>query len=105
MIECLRRFLVNIARVFLPKDGTDADNNGSEDQPIVTSKSPKQYSTNSMTESMQRQFRLAPNFDTYPGEEKHKQSVKYLTPPEPMHLHCVGIPAEIAGYEWANNLM
>ena len=105
MIECLRRFLVNIARVFWPKDGADADNNGSEDQPIVTSKSPKQYSTNSTTESMQRQFRLAPNFDTYPGEKKHKQSVKYFAPPEPMHVHCVGILAEIAGYEWANNLM
>ena len=61
---------MNIARVFLPKDGTDADNNGSEDQPIVTSKSPKQYSTNFMAESMQRQFRLAPNFDTYLGEDK-----------------------------------
>ena len=99
--------------MFLPKAGSNTEvldvtqgsenpsdyNNGSEDQPIVTSKSPKQYSTNSTTESMQRQFRLAPNFDTYPGEKKHKQSVKYFAPPEPMHVHCVGIPAEIAGYE------
>ena len=58
MIECLRRFLVNIARVFLPKDGTNADNNGSEDQPIVTSKSPKQYSTNFTTESMRSSLDL-----------------------------------------------
>ena len=106
MIECLRSFLVNIARMFLPKAGADAEvsdeDKGSEHSSdcnnVVTSESQKQYFTNFTSEWMHRQFSLASEFDTNTGEDMHKTYVKYFTP-EPMHLDCVGIPAEILGYE------
>ena len=77
MIECLRSFLVNIARMFLPKAGADAEvsdeDKGSEHSSdcnnIVTSESQKQYFTNFTLEWMHRQFSLASEFDTNTGED------------------------------------
>ena len=97
MIECLRSFLVNIAQMFLPKAGADAEvldeTQGSEHRSdcnnVETFESQKQCFPNFTTESMHHQFSLASDFDTNAGEDMHKTYLNYY----------IVIPAEIVGYK------